>query len=526
MTSSPDPQTSQSEWVLGLLDCPGCFPHAAEDRQHMETHISHLLLVGEYVYKIKKPVELGFLDFSTLEKRQRCCEEELRLNRRLAPELYLEVVRITGSPQQPRLGGEGEILEFAVKMRRFQQRALLSQTPPDEQELNELASQIAAFHEEIPPAPSDSPWGTPERVLQPMEENFSLIRGLRHPLLEHERLDKLQNWTENSLQALQPLLEERRAAGRIRECHGDLHLNNITRFDGRLMPFDGIEFNPALRWIDTLSDLAFLLMDLQHRGMNKASSQLLNRYLELSGDYSGLPLLPFYLLYRAMVRAKVCAIRFCQPHLDKQEAEQQLDEYRRYINLAESVIAMPPAVLLLTHGVSGSGKSHVAAWLAGRLMGIRIRSDRERRRLFSGDSEAPMRSRYSESASATTYAHLQAMAGHLLRAGYSVIVDATFLKQSQRERFFELGRTLHTPVLILDCQASDTVLRERISTRAAAADDPSEADLSVLQRQLDQSEPLSGQERSRSVQIDSEQFPPAGLMARVLQKLIGQDTTG
>ena len=526
MSPSQDPQASQSELVQRLLDCADCFPHGREDRQHIETHISHLLLVGEYVYKLKKPVDLGFLDFSTLEKRQRCCEEELRLNGRLAPELYLEVVRITGSPQRPRLEAEGETLEFAVKMRRFQQRALLSQTPPDEEELDALASQIAAFHAEIPPAASDTPWGTPERVLQPMEENFSLIRGLRHPLLEPDRLDRLQNWTENSLQALQPLLEERRTAGRIRECHGDLHLNNITRFDGRLMPFDGIEFNPGLRWIDTLSDLAFLLMDLQHRGMNQASSQLLNRYLELSGDYSGLPLLPFYLLYRAMVRAKVCAIRFCQTHISKQEAEQQLDEYRRYINLAESVIAMPPAVLLLTHGVSGSGKSHVAAWLAEQLMGIRIRSDRERRRLFADDSETQRQSRYSDNASATTYAHLQAMAGQLLRAGYSVIVDAAFLKQSQRELFFELGRELHTPVLILDCQASEAVLRQRISDRAAAEVDPSEADLSVLQRQLDLSEPLSMQEQSRSVQIDSEQFPPAGLMARVLQVLIGQDTDG
>ena len=521
MTPSQDPQASQSELVQRLLGCPDCFPHSTEERQHIETHISHLLLVGEYVYKIKKPMDLGFLDFSTLEKRQRCCDEELRLNGRLAPELYLEVVRITGLPQQPRIGGGGEALEFAVKMRRFKQRALLSQTPPDEQEINALASQIAAFHETIPQAASDTPWGTPERVLQPMEENFSLIRRLRHPLLEHERLDKLQNWTESSLHALQPLLEERRAVGRIRECHGDLHLNNITRFDGRLMPFDGIEFNPALRWIDTLSDLAFLLMDLQHRGMTQASAQLLNRYLELSGDYAGLPLLPFYLLYRAMVRAKVCAIRFCQPHIDKLEAEQQLDEYRRYINLAESVIAMPPAVLLMTHGVSGSGKSHVAAWLAGQLMGIRIRSDRERRRLFAGNSEADRQVRYSDSASVTTYVHLQAMAGHLLRAGFSVIVDAAFLKQSQRELFFQLGRALHTPVLILDCQAPEAVLRERIVARSLATDDPSEADLAVLQAQLDHSEPLSAEELSRSIQIDSGQFPPAGLMARVLQKLIG-----
>ncbi len=522
MTTLEEAQASQSELVKQLLECGDCFSHATDDIEHIETHISHLLLVGEYVYKIKKPLDLGFLDFSTLEKRRRCCEEELRLNSRLAPELYLQTVAIRGSPRKPCLEGAGEPIEYAVKMRRFKQRALLSHTPPDRDELSALARQIASFHQAIPPAPADSPWGTAERVLQPMEDNFRLIRELKHPLLEIERLDSLQSWTENSLHAVSATLEERRAAGMIRECHGDLHLNNITRFEGRLMPFDGIEFNPALRWIDTLSDLAFLLMDLQHRGMGKAANQLLNEYLQLTGDYAGLSLLPFYLLYRAMVRAKVCAIRLSQSDIERQEAAQQLDEYRRYLNLAESVIASPPAALLLTHGVSGSGKSYVAGWLAEQVMAIRIRSDVERKRLFPDHGDGQKLRRYSAAASATTYAHLQALAGRLLRAGYSVIVDATFLKRAQRESFFELARCLQTPVLILDCRASEAVLRQRLARRAAIGTDPSEADLSVLQHQLQQSEALSATEQRCAIQIDSEHFPPAGLMATVLQRLMGQ----
>ena len=522
MTSLEAAQASQNELVKQLLGSPDAFPHSADEVEHMETHISHLLLVGEFVYKIKKPVDLGFLDFSTLERRCLCCEEELRLNRRLAPELYLETVRITGSPRQPQLNGEGETLEYAVKMRRFRQRALLSHTLPDLDEISLLARQIAAFHRDIPPAPADSPWGTPDEVLQPMEENFSLIRKLRNPLLEIERLDNLQNWTESCLQEMSALLEERREAGMIRECHGDLHLNNITRFEGRLMPFDGIEFNPALRWIDTLSDLAFLLMDLQHRGMAEAANLLLNEYLELTGDYAGLPLLPFYLLYRAMVRAKVCAIRFCQSDIERQEAEQQLDEYRRYLNLAESIVANPPSALLLTHGVSGSGKSHAAGWLAGQLMAIRIRSDVERKRLFPGDSESVKQQRYSAGASATTYAHLLALAGRLLRAGYSVIVDAAFLKAAQRQSFLDLARSLQTPVLILHCHASDALLRQRITRRASAANDASEADLTVLRSQQEQSEELTTSERRQSIHVDSETFPPPGLMATVLQRLMGQ----
>ncbi len=513
---------TQSDLVKQLLACPGCFPHATDDIEHIETHISHLLLVGDTVYKIKKPLDLGFLDFSTLEKRRHCCEEELRLNRRLAPEIYLDLVGFRGTPQQPRLDGEGVVIEYAVKMRRFQQRELLSQTPPDQAELSELARQIAGFHQRIPRAPADSAWGSPEAVLRPMEENFRQIRELKHPLLESERLGGLQNWTESFLAGARTLLEERREAGKIRECHGDLHLGNITRFEGRLMPFDGIEFNPALRWIDTLSDLAFLLMDLQHRGLTQAAAQLLNDYLEQTGDYAGLPLLPFYMLYRAMVRAKVCAIRFTQPAIGKEEASEVLDEYRRYLNLAESVTAHPPAVLLLTHGVSGSGKSYVAGWLAEQLMAIRIRSDVERKRLYPGEDTQARERRYAGSATETTYAHLRGMVRRLLRDGFAVIVDATFLRQAQRQPFYELAQALDTPLLILDCQAAEPVLKARIAQRKAEGGDPSEADLAVLRLQQSQQEPLSEQERRQAMVIDSVDFPSPGLLAMVLQRLMGQ----
>ncbi len=521
MTTSQDATALQADLVKQLLTQPACFPHATDDIEHIETHISHLLLVGDHVYKIKKPLDLGFLDFSTLEKRRHCCEEELRLNRRLAPELYLEVVAIRGTPQQPRLEGTEAPIEYAVRMRRFRQSALLSHTPPVRTELSELARLVAGFHRQIPSAPVASVWGTPEVVLQPMEENFRQIRELKHPLLETERLSALQNWTENSMAGLKELLHERRESGMIRECHGDLHLDNITRFEGRLMPFDGIEFNPALRWIDTLSDLAFLLMDLQHRGRGEAAAQVLNDYLELTGDYAGLPLLPFYLLYRAMVRAKVCAIRFTQPGLAQGEASALLDEYRRYLDLAESVTSHPPAALLLTHGLSGSGKSHVAGWLAERLRAIRIRSDVERLRLFPGDTPAHTARRYSASATATTYAHLLGVAERLLRAGFAVIVDATFLKWVQREAFFELAERLDTPLLILDCRAPEAVLRQRILRRAAAGGDASEADLSVLQLQLASQEPLNEEERRYTIPVDSEGFPPPGMMAAVLQRLMG-----
>lgn len=524
MASLTDDPLRQTRMVFRLLERTELFPHPAGDPVHLETHISHLLLVGEFAYKIKKPVDLGFLNFSSLERRRRCCEEELRLNRRLAPALYLEVVTLRGTPEQPDFKGAGEALEYAVKMRRFRQEELLDNRPPSREEVDRLADLVADFHQKVPSVTPQLPYGTPQAVLLPMEENFQQIRALKRPLLEVERLNRLQSWTEEFAASSRGLLEERRLDGRIRECHGDLHLGNITRLEGHLTPFDGIEFNPALRWIDTLSDLAFLLMDLQSRDLSPQSVQLLNRYLERTGDYHGLPLLRFYLLYRALVRAKVNAIRASQEGLDRGAVSQVLEDYRRYLGLAESVIRQPPAALLITHGPSGSGKSHISAWLAEQLMAIRIRSDVERRRLYPDSTQAgspPHPQRYTPGATEVTYAHLEAMARQLLQAGFSVIVDATFLKRRQRLGFVELAASLQTPILILDCRAPDEVLRARIGRRAATGGDASEADREVLELQRRGQEPFSGEELGHVIAIDSEDFPPRGLLASVVQRLMG-----
>lgn len=524
MASLTDDPLQQTRMVLRLLERTKLFPHPAGDPVHIETHISHLLLAGEYAYKIKKPLNLGFLDFSTLERRRRCCEEELRLNRRLAPALYLEVVALSGTPEQPDFQGTGAALEYAVKMRRFRQEELLGNRLPSRDEIDRLADLVADFHQEIPPVAPQLPYGTPRAVLQPMEENFQQIRALKRPLLEVERLNRLRSWTEDFAASSRGLLEERRLGGRVRECHGDLHLGNITRFEGRLTPFDGIEFNPALRWIDTLSDLAFLLMDLQSRDLSPQSAQLLNRYLERTGDYHGLPLLRFYLLYRALVRAKVSAIRASQEGLERESVPQALEDYRRYLGLAESVIRQPPAALLITHGLSGSGKSHISGWLAEQLMAIRIRSDVERRRLYPDTDQAGSPAhpqRYTPRATEVTYAHLEAMARQLLQAGFSVIVDATFLKRRQRQGFVELAASLQTPILIIDCRAPDGVLSARIGRRAAVGGDASEAGQEVLVMQRQGQEPFTGKELDHVIAIDSEGFPPRGLLASVVQRLMG-----
>jgi aminoglycoside phosphotransferase family enzyme/predicted kinase len=511
----------QDRLVAQLLKCPSCFGDSQGCVEHIETHISHLLLAGDRVYKIKKPLDLGFLDFSTLEKRHHCCQEELRLNRRMAPSLYIDVVGIGGTIDHPIMNENKGIIEYAVAMRRFRQRDLFSHTLPDRGAIDGLARQVAEFHQKADRVSKGVPYGRPDHVIGPMLENFRLIRGLKQPLFEIERLNVLQTWTEQQSAELKPILEERYEAGHIRECHGDLHLGNITLFQGEITPFDGIEFNPDLHWIDTLSDIAFLLMDLQHRAMNVAADQLLNGYLEITGDYAGLPLLRFYLLYRSMVRAKVSAIRATQSGLQHDEWEEQLEEYRSFLTLGESVIRHPPASLILTHGVSGSGKSTVSGWLAEQLMAIRIRSDVERRRLFPDQGEGAVSiERYSERASKITYNHLVGMAKLLLRAGFSVIIDATCLAQWQRELFLQLAENQQAPIVIIDCQAKASLLIERIAQRKAQGEDASEADLDVLRLQQETLEPLTALELERTISIDSADFPPPGLLATMLQRLM------
>jgi len=471
---------------------------------HLQTHISHVLLVGEFAYKLKKPLNLGFLDFSTLARRRYCCEEEIRLNRRLAPTIYLDVVAVTGSLERPRLGGEGPPLDYAVRMHRFAQEDLLSRqevTPPL---IDRIAERAAAFHREIPTALADTPFGTPEVVFFPMQQNFDQIRPLLDDAAERARLAPLERWTRERYQALRGLLAARKDGGHIRECHGDMHLGNIALVQDELVIFDGIEFNPDLRWIDTLNEVAFLVMDLEQAGRQALARRFLNRYLELSGDYPALPLLDFYKIYRALVRAKVTAIRLAQPGLAAAERAAVLAEYGRYVALAESYTVGRPTALLITHGVSGSGKTRLGGALVEALGVVRLRSDVERKRLFGleagGRSGSTLEGGiYTADASRRTYERLAEWARLILAAGYPALVDAAFLQRAQRDAFAALAAELGCPLVILAPQASEAELRERVALRLAEGADASEASLEVLERQLATQEPLTEVEQLRAL---------------------------
>ena len=488
--------------ITALLQ-PRAYPHLTSCISLLETHISWVILTGTYAYKLKKPVNLGFVDFSSLERRRHFCQEELRLNQRLAPQLYLDLVEIHGPAKRANLLGQGPLIEVAVRMRQFEQedllpRALAAGTLTGEH-LENFAERLAVFHSASPQASAEGPFGTPEAVVAPALANLEVLQRLQPGLTAQARL---ADWTHQEARRLQSAFAERLARGRIREGHGDLHLGNLVLQQEEVVGFDCLEFNPALRWIDVVSDLAFLAMDLQHSGKRVWAGRLLNRWLIACGDYDALHTWPWYLTYRALVRAKVMALRLEQRADGEDQTQRalvdQLDSYWR-LALQTSGLSSDSAALLLTHGVSGSGKSHLARQLCHRHGWIHLRSDVERRRLFGrwgSELNCPRQGdAYSPALSEELYGEiLPAAAAAAVQAGETVVVDATFLKKQQRGRFFRLARQLQVPCLILVCPVTPELALSRIEERCSTNKDPSEADVTVLAQQWNALEPLGEEE--------------------------------
>ena len=508
--------------MIEALRDPTRYPHAVERVEVLETHISWVLLAGDYAYKVKKPVDLGFLDFSTLAARRFYCDEELRLNRRTAPRLYLEVVAITGSESAPQVGGEGEAIEYAVKMRRFPQEALLSRMAQGgtlgAAHVDALARGIAAFHARIARADQAGRFGSGAEVLAPAIQNFDQIEALIGADADVPELERLRGWTQDEHARLRAAFEARKREGYVRECHGDLHLGNIALIDGVPTPFDGIEFNEALRWIDVMSEIAFLVMDLHDRRLPRLAYRFLSAYLEDTGDYAGLAVLRFYLVYRAMVRAKVACIRVHQQGLPGEDRRRAEREYLDYLRLARALAPGPKRALIVMHGLSGSGKTTVAQYLLETYGAVRIRSDVERKRLLGLEAGARTGSAlgagiYAAGLTARTYERLANLSRAILAAGYPAIVDAAFLARAQREVFAGLARDMDLPFAIAACEAPEAVLRERVASREREAKDASEAGLNVLEHQLATWEPLSDAERRSCVAFDSREEPWAAATA-------------
>ena len=492
--------------LIQALLSPAAYPHPVTHIELIETHISWVLLTGQYAYKIKKNVQFDFLDFSTLDKRHFYCQEELRFNSRFAPDLYLQVVPITGSPQHPQMNGNGEIIEYAVQMKQFDGSQLLSHIA-DRGELSpaiidQLAELTAEFHRYAASDTSNSHFGTPQETHHWFQGNFAHIKPLINDQRFLQQILLLEQWGEQALLNNTALMAQRKQQGFIRKCHGDLHLGNITLIDGMVTPFDGIEFNPGLHWIDVISEIAFVVMDLQQRGFNRLAHRFLNRYLSNTGDYEGLALLPYYLVYRALVRCKVALLRW-----EQHQNLHDLQEAQSYANLAENFSRPKSPKLFITHGYSGSGKSTFSTQYADSIGIIHLRSDVERKRLIDKSQKNAgnevNQGFYTPENVMLVYRRLVELASAILDAGFSVLIDAAFLQAKQRELFAELASEKQVGFVILDFYAPEQELKRRICERRQSGNDASEATLAVLEHQLKTAQAFSAAELERVIRIDT-----------------------
>ena len=463
--------------IRSLLD-PGRYPHPVDRVELVETHISWVLLAGAFAYKLKKPVTLPFVDYGSVDRRRAHCAAELRLNRRYARDLYLEVVDFDGEP--------------AVKMRRFDDACRLdlvcargALTPAH---LSGLARTLAEFHAAAAIAPPSSHFGAPAQVLAPARANFDELDGLLPG--ESPRLTLLRAWTEAEFSRCRDAFAARKAGGFVRECHGDLHLGNLVLLDGQVTPFDCIEFNEDFRWIDVASEIAFTYVDLLDHGQPGLACWLLNEWLSWCGDQDNggaLAVLRFYAVYRAVVRAKVAAL------------QGRVEAAAGYLALAERLRVPPRLTLTITFGLSGSGKTtaSLAQLLADPAAAtLRWRSDVERKRLFGLDADADSGGAiYSADASARTYARLADLARATLAHGWPVIIDAAFLRRDERHVFAAIADGLGIPFDILACAAPLDALRRRLDARRG---DASEATAAVIEQQREWLEPLDDAERARA----------------------------
>ncbi|WP_319379684.1 AAA family ATPase [Thiomicrorhabdus sp.] len=501
--------------LIQALSLPETYPHPVEVITTIETHISVVFLTGEFAYKLKKPVDFGFLDFTHLDQRRHYYRMELELNKRTAPQLYLDVLPFYRHSDGS-FGFEPEAMrdqpiEYLLKMRQFDPNNVLSRLLQkqglEDQQVEALALQIADFHANATTVDDQSNLGDPPVILQPMLDNFPTLLA-EYRKSAGEELTALQAWTQQTYHCLFQRLQSRKNEGFIRACHGDLHLDNIALVDERPLLFDGIEFNENFRWIDVLSDLAFLLIDLDFRKQRRLKNHLLSIYLNQTQDYAVFDLLKFYRVYRTLVRAKISGLRCAQldekDYRKKQMQQTTLDYIHQALDYSRED-AQPKLILL--QGVSGSGKSYLAAHLLDWFDAIILSSDRTRKRLYGIHAttriqEADKQALYSEEMSRRTYETLLSNASTLLKQRQNVIVDATFLKREHRQVFYALQNEIDCKPFTLSIQVSQTLAEQSIRYRQQLNQDPSDADAEVMLRQMAINQPPAKEEPALSLPAD------------------------
>jgi aminoglycoside phosphotransferase family enzyme/predicted kinase len=500
---------------------PEFYPHPVTAPVRLiQTHISFVLLTGPYAYKVKKAVDLGFLDFSTLERRRHFCQEELRLNARGAPGLYVDVVPIT-------LDGGREPVEYAVRMHQFPADELYSERQGrgelDAAAVRGLARIVAAYHASAPTSDQVRTFGSPDKVRATVEQNFRQTERFARPggPLTREHFDEMREFTRRFFADRDDAFRRRVTGGFIRECHGDLHLGNVCRWNGRVMLFDCIEFSDDFRFVDTAYDVAFAAMDLEARGRPDLAAAFLNEYLERTGDWDAGAVLPLYQCRQAYVRGKVNSLLAEEPEEDDAARALARADAAHYYALAAEYSrrfgAGGTGHLVLMSGLSGSGKSTVARALAARLGSgaIHIRSDAVRKHLagVALDDRAGA-DVYSPAMTARTYARLLDLGSALASAGWVVILDAKYDRVTLRGDAIQRARLAGLPLHIVHCAAPPDVLRERVTARAG---DVSDATAGLLEEQQRSVEPFTETERPYVIATDAR--PPDESAIAVLEAM-------
>jgi aminoglycoside phosphotransferase family enzyme/predicted kinase len=486
---------------------PEFYPHATAEICLLQTHASFVVLTGPYAYKLKKPVDFGFLDYTTLEKRKHFCLEELRLNKRFSPELYLDVLSV-----QQQAGGFGlgdldatGVTDFCLRMRQFDQADLLNRRITEGRielaDLETFTANLAELHRTAPVHTEVDGAGRVRRVVQ---DNFPVLCKFAGSFFSQSEIDRLEADCMHRLEASGELISARARGGRFRECHGDLHTGNVAYVDGTLHAFDAIEFNERFRIIDVLAEVAFWVMDLEALGLPEEANRCLNIYLEESGDWDGAPLLPLYLIYRALVRAKIGALTAADEKLTEKERSREEEKAKRYFELACRFLdrfSPGKSALAIMFGLSGSGKSTVARRLAEERGAIQIRSDAVRKHLAG----VPLRGRpadkdiYTLQYTEKTFRRMGELAGQALEAGISIVLDGRYARRDERDAARAVAEKAAVPFEMHVCEAPPEELHRRLASRQG---DVSDATAELLERQAANTEPLAEEELRWVVRTD------------------------
>ncbi len=466
--------------IVSFMMQPSSYPHEPEKVDHVETHISHVFIAGPYVYKVKKPVDLGFLDFTSFEDRKYYTYEELRLNSRITPDVYLGVNRLLGEEGSYRLSGDETIPDekvaaFVLKMKYLPHQCCLKNMVENNgltAHIVELAARkIYNFHADTDNSEGLKGFGGVDEVRTNALENFDQLDEYMGTTIDPGRHKKMRAWTDSFIHEHEDYFRKRNSRGFVRDCHGDLHLEHLYYMDEDIKVIDCIEFNRRLRYIDTIADTAFLVMDLHVAGEKQLSNYLLTRYIMNAGDYGAIPLIRFYLCYRAMVRGKISSFQTSNEGLSEEQRNELVDEARAYFTLAESYMTKPGySTVYVVFGRIGSGKSTVAAELAGRKGGIILNTDAIRKKMAGLDiyQDAGANAEqgiYTPEMTQKVYAALQNYAVTCVEYGHNAIIDATYWNSDERAKLYSFFNSRSIPVRFVQAACDEKVILERVKER-------------------------------------------------------------